>query len=280
VLASLESKNGDDALNVSSNSDDTLAVAAMRTFGLSISRNKPFLAIRFHPENELISLMRLEELNLVGSIRIEDTDALIIVDMQNDFMPSGALGVKGGDEIIVPINRLAEEFHRRGNVIVMTQDWHPVGHLSFASSHGMKPYDPYESEGIGPILWPEHCVQGSFGAEFQREVQAKFANAIIRKGYHPTVDSYSTFIENDKTTYTGLSGYLKTLGKQRILLCGLALDYCIYNSARDGSDLGFDVVVPIDLTRAIDSPAGHLSEALDVMVEKQVQFIKSASIIT
>jgi len=144
----------------------------------------------------------------------------------------------------------------------------------------MKPYDPYESEGIGPILWPDHCVQGSFGAEFQPQVQAKFANAVIRKGYHPTVDSYSTFIENDKKTHTGLSGYLKTLGKRRIFLCGLALDYCVYNSAKDGKDLGFDVVVPIDLTRAIGSPPGQLSEALDVMTEKQVQFIKSAHIIT
>ena len=238
------------------------------------------MAIRSHPENEVISLMRLEELNLVGSIRIEDTDALIIVDMQNDFMPSGALGVKGGDEIIVPINRLAEKFHRRGNVIVMTQDWHPAGHLSFASSHGMKPYDPYESEGIGPILWPDHCVQGSLGAEFYPQIQVKFANAIIRKGYHPTVDSYSTFIENDKRTHTGLSGYLKTLGKKRIFLCGLALDYCVYHSAKDGRDLGFEVVVAVDLTKAIDSPPGHLSEALDIMAEKRVQFIKSADIMT
>ena len=224
--------------------------------------------------------MRLEQLNLLESIKMKDTDALIIVDIQNDFMPSGALAVKEGDEIVVPTNRLAEEFHRWDNTIVMTQDWHPAGHLSFATSHGMKPYDPYESEGIGPVLWPDHCVQGSPGAEFHPLVQAKLANAIVRKGYHPNVDSYSTFIENDKKTHTGLSGYLKTLGKKRIFLCGLALDYCVFYSAWDGKDLGFEVVVPIDLTKAIDAPRGHLSEALDTMVEKQVQFIRSTGIVT
>jgi nicotinamidase/pyrazinamidase len=222
--------------------------------------------------------MRLAELHLLECIRVNDTDVLIIVDMQNDFMPSGALAVKEGDEIVGPINRLAERFHRQGNLIVMTQDWHPLGHLSFASSHGMKPYDPYESEGIGPILWPDHCVQGSTGAEFHPEIQAKFANAIIRKGYHATVDSYSTFIENDKKTPTGLSGYLETLGKKRIFLCGLALDYCVYYSALDGRDLGFEVFVIIDLARAIDSPKGRLSEALDSMARRHVQFVRSTDI--
>jgi nicotinamidase/pyrazinamidase len=224
--------------------------------------------------------MRLAELRLLECIRVNDTDVLIIVDMQNDFMPSGALAVKEGDEIVAPTNRLAERFHRQGNLIVMTQDWHPPGHLSFASSHGMKPYDPYESEGIGPILWPDHCVQGSAGAEFHPEIQAKFANAIIRKGYHATVDSYSTFVENDKKTPTGLSGYLGTLGKKRIFLCGLALDYCVYHSALDGRDLRFEVFVIIDLARAIDSPKGRLSEALDSMARRHVQFVRSTDIMT
>ena len=224
--------------------------------------------------------MQLGELHLLEGIRLDDTDALIIVDMQNDFMPYGALAVKGGDKIVGPINRLSELFHRQGNLIVMTQDWHPLGHLSFASSHGMKPYDPYESEGIGPILWPDHCVQGSSGAEFHPKMQAKFANAIIRKGYRATVDSYSTFIENDKKTPTGLSGYLRTLGKKRIFLCGLALDYCVYYSACDGRDLGFDVLVLIDLARAIDSPRGRLSEALDNMAGRHVRFVRSTEIVT
>mgnify|MGYP001117270885 CR=1 FL=1 len=224
--------------------------------------------------------MKLEELRLVPSVKVKDVDVLIIVDIQNDFMPSGALGVKEGDEIIAPMNDLAEKFHHWDNTIVMTQDWHPPGHLSFASSHNMRPFDPYESEGIGPVLWPDHCVQGTLGAEFHPDIEGKLANAIIRKGYHPTVDSYSTFIENDKKTHTGLSGYLKALGKKRIFLCGLALDYCVYYSATDGIDLGFEVVVPVDLTKAIDSPPGHLSNALDTMVKKGVQFTRSENIIT
>jgi nicotinamidase/pyrazinamidase len=222
--------------------------------------------------------MQPKELDFARNLRIRDTDALIIVDIQNDFMPSGALAVEKGDEIIAPINHLAEKFHRHGNTVVMTQDWHPEGHLSFASSHGMKPYDLYESDGIGPVLWPDHCVQGLFGAEFHPNIQVRFANAIIRKGYHLTVDSYSAFIENDKKTRTGLSGYLQTLGKKRVFLCGLALDYCVYYSAKDGRDLGFQVVAAIDLTKAIDSPPGHLSDALDMMVKKQVQFVRSSDI--
>ena len=217
---------------------------------------------------------------MVKSLSVQDTDGLIIVDIQNDFMPSGALGVKGGDEIIAPVNALAGRFRCRGITIVMTQDWHPAGHLSFASSYGMKPYDSYESEGIGPVLWPDHCVQGSFGAEFHPRVEVKLANAIVRKGYHPKVDSYSTFIENDKKTHTGLAGYLSTLGTRRIFLCGLALDYCVYHSAIDGKNLGFDVVVPLDLTKAIDWPPNHFSDALSVMVENGVQFIRSSNIRT
>ena len=224
--------------------------------------------------------MELDELNFAKNIRVKDTDALIIVDIQNDFMPSGALAVKGGDEIVTPINHLAQRFHRLDSLVVMTQDWHPPNHLSFASAHGMKPYSLYESEGIGPVLWPDHCIQGTKGAGFHPQVQARLAKAIIRKGYHVAVDSYSTFIENDKKTHTGLSGYLTALGKKRVFLCGLALDYCVYHSAVDGRSLGFDVVVPIDLTRAIDSPPGRLAEALETMTEKQVEFVRSADIVT
>jgi nicotinamidase/pyrazinamidase len=144
----------------------------------------------------------------------------------------------------------------------------------------MKPYDLYESKGIGPVLWPDHCVQGSIGAEFHPDAQTKFANAIIRKGYHVAVDSYSAFVENDKKTPTGLFGYLRTLGTKRIFLCGLALDYCVYHSALDARALGFDVVVPIDLSKAIDSPPDRLSEALKGMAEKEVQFTRSTEIAT
>ncbi len=206
-------------------------------------------------------------------------DALVVVDIQNDFMPDGALGVKGGDEIIEPINLFSERFRSSGNVVILTQDWHPPGHLSFASSHKKKPYEPYESEGIGPILWPDHCVQGSNGAKFHDKLDERYANAIIRKGYHPTVDSYSAFIENDGKTYTGLSGYLKSLGKERVFICGLALDYCVYYSAIDGRNSGFEIVVLIDLSKAIDSPPGHLSEALEHMIKIGVDFIKSEDIV-
>ncbi len=224
--------------------------------------------------------LKVEDVDLAPRVKIRPTDALVIVDMQNDFMPSGALGVKEGDRVVAPINSLAERFHRRDNVIVMTQDWHPPGHFSFGSSHKMKPYDRYESDGVGPILWPDHCVQGSPGSEFHSEIQVKHANAIIRKGYHPKVDSYSTFIENDKRTHTGLSGYLESLGVKRVFLCGLALDYCIYYSAIDGMNLGLEVVVPLDLTRAIDSPPNHLSDAMSIMVKKGVQFTESERILT
>ena len=223
--------------------------------------------------------MKLDELKLFLKIEIKNDDALVIVDIQNDFMPYGALAVKDGDKIIDPINSFAEKFHHSGNIIVMTQDWHPPGHLSFASSHNMRPYDPYESEGVGPILWPDHCVQDTYGAKFHSDIEAKYANAIIRKGYHPTVDSYSTFIENDGKTHTGLSGYLKALGKKRVFLCGLALDYCVYYSAKDGRNLGFEIVVPIDLSKAINSPPGHLSNALDTMVKMGVKFIRSKDIV-
>jgi len=222
--------------------------------------------------------MRIEELELVPEVRVTDKDALIIVDLQNDFIPSGALAVNHGDEIIEPINSLAEKFHDRGNIIVMTQDWHPPRHLSFASSHDKKPFEPYKSEGIGPVLWPDHCVQGSRGAKFHPDVETRFAKAIIRKGYNPKVDSYSVFIENDMKTYTGASGYLKTLGRTRIFICGLALDYCVHYSAKDGRNLGFEIVIPVDLSKAIGSPKDHLSNALDLMVKKGVRFVKSENI--
>ncbi|WP_455277928.1 bifunctional nicotinamidase/pyrazinamidase [[Eubacterium] cellulosolvens] len=250
-----------------------VAVGVAATYGVTtlIKKSSPTSTI----ENELA----ISDLELVSKIELRKEDSLIIVDMQNDFLPNGALSVIGGDEIISPINSLAKRFRNHGNSIVMTQDWHPPGHLSFASSHNKNPFEPFESEGIGPVLWPDHCVQGSRGAEFHPDIEERFANAIIRKGFHPNVDSYSTFIENDMKTYTGLSGLLNTLGIKRAFLCGLALDYCVYYSAIDGRNLGFDVVVPIDLSKAIDSPPGHLSNALQKMIDEGVQFVKSDNIV-
>lgn len=249
-----------------------VAVGVAATYGVTAMMQKS------NTDSTNVDMLTISDLELVSKIELRKEDSLIIVDMQNDFLPSGALPVNAGDEIISPINSLAEKFHNHGNTIVMTQDWHPPGHLSFASSHNKEPFEPFESEGIGPVLWPDHCVQGSKGAEFHPDIETKFANAIIRKGFRPNVDSYSTFIENDMKTHTGLSGLLNTLGIKRIFLCGLALDYCVYYSAIDGRNLGFDVVVPIDLSKAIDSPPGHLSNALQKMMDEGVQFVKSDNI--
>ncbi|MDD1779523.1 MAG: isochorismatase family protein [Candidatus Helarchaeota archaeon] len=173
--------------------------------------------------------MNISGLNLEKKVNILPSDALIIVDMQNDFIPGGALAVKGGHEIIQGINQVAEIFKRRGARIILTQDWHLPNHKSFASAHpGKKPFDAYSTVGIGPVLWPDHCVQGEKGAEFSKQLNTKLADAIIRKGMNPEIDSYSTFLENDKKSETGLSGYLKSLRISRFFFCGRALDYCVY----------------------------------------------------
>ena len=250
-----------------------VAIGVAATYGATTMIEKPT------PPSTNFNNLTIGNLDLVSKIELKKEDSLIIVDMQNDFLPNGALPVKDGDEIISPINTLAERFHKKGNVITMTQDWHPPGHLSFASSHNKEPFEPFESEGIGPVLWPDHCVQDSKGAEFHPDVEERFAKAIIRKGFRQNIDSYSTFIENDMKTYTGLSGFLNTLGIKRVFLCGLALDYCVYYSAIDGRNLGFDVVLPIDLSRAIDSPAGHLSNALQKMKDEGIQFVNSDNIV-
>ena len=177
------------------------------------------------------------------------THALIVIDVQNDFCPGGALEVPQGDEILRGINALMSEF----DAVVLTQDWHPAGHSSFASSH--KNNTPYEilTMRYGPqVLWPDHCIQGSIGAQFHPELQADRADLIIRKGYSPDIDSYSAFFENDHRTPTGLEGYLRTRGIERLTMVGLALDFCVNFSAVDAAKLGFDVTVDLAATRAID----------------------------
>lgn len=220
--------------------------------------------------------MNISAVNLEKKVSISPQDALIIVDIQNDFIPGGALAVKGGDEIIQGINQVAAIFKRKGARTILTQDWHPPGHKSFASAHpGKKAFEAFSTVGIGPVLWPDHCVQGEKGAEFSKALNTKLADAIIRKGMNPEIDSYSTFIENDKKSETGLSGYLKSLRISRFFICGLALDYCVYYSALDGKSLGFEVYVLIDLTRGIDDPPGKVQTALRTMTEKGIKFIKS-----
>ena len=187
--------------------------------------------------------------------------ALIVIDVQNDFCPGGALAVPGGDEIVGGINALMTEFEVR----VLTQDWHPAGHSSFASSHDGK--SPYEVIGMpyGPqVLWPDHCVQGSKGAAFHPGLKTDPADLIVRKGFRSEIDSYSAFYENDHTTPTGLEGYLRTRGVTGLTMVGLATDFCVHYSAVDAAKLGFTVTVREDLCRAIDLD-GSLVAARDAM---------------
>ncbi|NDV53284.1 MULTISPECIES: bifunctional nicotinamidase/pyrazinamidase [unclassified Salipiger] len=183
--------------------------------------------------------------------------ALIVIDVQTDFCPGGALAVPGGDEIVAPINALMDE----ADAVVLTQDWHPAGHSSFASAHpGKAPYDLTEMPYGAQVLWPDHCVIGSPGAAFHPALNTDRADLIIRKGYNPAIDSYSAFFENDRRTPTGLEGYLRTRGVERLTLVGLATDFCVTYSALDAAKLDFAVTVREDLCRAIDLD-GSLSAA-------------------
>ena len=178
-----------------------------------------------------------------------DTDVLIVVDLQNDFCPGGALAVPRGDEVLPIINRLAARFRH----VVLTQDWHPRGHLSFASSHpGKQPFETI-SVSYGPqVLWPDHCVQSTQGAEFHDALDIPHAGLVLRKGMNRTIDSYSAFFENDHKTPTGLVGYLRDRGLTRVFLAGLAFDFCVRYSAEDARRSGFDVFVIDDACRGID----------------------------
>ena len=177
------------------------------------------------------------------------TQALIVIDVQNDFCPGGALAVPGGDQIVPGINALIDAH----DTVVLTQDWHPAGHSSFASSHAGKAPMELVDMPYGPqVLWPDHCVQGSDGAAFHKDLNTTRADLIIRKGYNPAIDSYSAFFENDQTTPTGLEGYLRTRGITDLVMVGLATDFCVNFSAVDAAKLGFAVTVRQDLCRAID----------------------------
>ena len=177
------------------------------------------------------------------------TTALIIVDMQNDFLPGGALAVAGGDIIIPEINRLAIEY----DLVVATQDWHPHNHGSFASQHeGARPFDMGQLGGMPQVMWPDHCVQGSFGADLSRELDQERVEAIFRKGMNPEIDSYSAFFDNGKLKATGLEGYLRGSGVTEVHICGLAADYCVWYTAKDAIELGFEAVIMVDAVKAIN----------------------------
>jgi nicotinamidase/pyrazinamidase len=182
-------------------------------------------------------------------VEITSFSVLIVIDVQNDFCPGGALAVPDGDALIAPILRVAERFEH----VVLTQDWHTPDHASFASVHAGK--TPFEQIELGygmQTLWPDHCVQGTRGAEFHPALQLAKAELILRKGFRREVDSYSAFFENDRTTATGLAGYLRERGLRRVFLAGLAYDYCVGYSALDARRLGFEAVVLRDACRAID----------------------------
>jgi len=187
--------------------------------------------------------------------------ALIVIDVQNDFCPGGALAVAGGDQIVPGINALMTDF----DAVILTQDWHPAGHSSFASSHpGQDPMTLIDMPYGPQVLWPDHCIQGSTGADFHADLDQNAADLIIRKGYNPAIDSYSAFFENDHKTPTGLEGYLRTRGIDTLTMVGLALDFCVNYSAVDAAKLGFDVTVDANLCRAIDFD-GSLASALEGM---------------
>jgi nicotinamidase/pyrazinamidase len=176
-------------------------------------------------------------------------DVLIVIDVQNDFCPGGALPVPHGDEVILPIHRIAQRFEH----LVLTQDWHPPDHSSFASAHaGKKPFEAIERAHGMHTLWPRHCVQGMRGAEFHPALQLPQAELILRKGFRPHIDSYSAFFENDRSTPTGLAGYLRERGLNRVFLAGLAYDYCVGYSALDARRLGLQAFILRDACRAID----------------------------
>ena len=200
-------------------------------------------------------------------MQIQPDDLLLVIDVQNDFCPDGALAVGEGDAVVPDINRLAERFDH----VVLTQDWHPAGHSSFASSHpGSAPFETIAMPYGPQTLWPDHCVQGTPGAAFHSELLTNRAQLVIRKGFRGAIDSYSAFYENDRRTPTGLAGYLRERGLKRVFLAGLATDYCVYYSAVDARREGFDAIVVENGCRAIDL-AGSLAAAWAGMAEAGVR---------
>jgi nicotinamidase/pyrazinamidase len=190
-----------------------------------------------------------------------DREVLIIVDVQRDFCPGGSLAVPDGDVIVPLVNNLARRFPH----IVLTQDWHPPGHSSFASAHpGHQPFETIDVAYGEQTLWPDHCVQGTDGAAFHPGLDLPQVELIIRKGYHPGIDSYSAFRENDRQTLTGLAGYLRERGFERVTLCGLATDYCVFFSAIDAREVGFATTVELAACRGIDLD-GSLARAMTAM---------------
>ena len=206
---------------------------------------------------------------------ISPRTALLVIDVQNDFIPGGQLAVPEGDLIVPLINRLAGQFKQ----VIIAQDWHPAGHTSFASSHpGRQPYDVIQLPYGEQTLWPDHCIQGSHGAEFHSGLDLPHAQLIIRKGCNPDIDSYSAFLEADRVTTTGLAGYLKERGIDTVYMVGLALDFCVMFSALDARAAGFNAFVVLDACRAIDLN-GSLATAIERMQVTGVGLIQSTELL-
>jgi nicotinamidase/pyrazinamidase len=212
---------------------------------------------------------------MTDRIEVSENDILLVVDVQNDFCPEGALAVARGDEVVPTVNRLAARFPH----VVLTQDWHPAGHQSFASTHpGRRPFDVIEVSYGPQILWPDHCVQGTPGAEFRADLAIPHAELVLRKGYHRAIDSYSAFYENDHRTPTGLSAYLRERGFGRVFVAGLALDFCVRFSAEDAHRERFDVVVVQDACRPIDVD-GSLAAARASFAALNLVCVNTSSIV-
>mgnify|MGYP006278894239 CR=1 FL=1 len=204
-----------------------------------------------------------------------DKNALIIIDVQNDFCEGGSLAVEDSNAIIPIINKISDKFHN----VVATQDWHPENHMSFASNHeGKEPYDEIEIEGRQQTLWPDHCVRGTKGAEFHPDLNTRPVELIIRKATEIDKDSYSAFRENDKETITGLDGYLKRLDVENLFLAGLATDVCVLFTAQDAIELGFHTFLIEDATRGVDRPKGNVEKAKNNMREIGVNLLQSSDL--
>ena len=206
-----------------------------------------------------------------GNIAVDDKSVLIVVDVQNCFLPGGSLAVKDGDQVVPIINRIAKKFAH----VVLTQDWHTPGHVSFASAHsGKAPFEVIKLPYGDQVLWPDHCVQGTPGAEISKDIAIPHAELIVRKGFNKNVDSYSAFVEADQKTPTGLAGYLKERGLVRVFVAGLATDFCVAWTAMDARRVGFETFVLDDASRGIDN-RGSLAAAWAAMDKAGVKKIKS-----
>ena len=228
---------------------------------------------------------------IYGMILNATQTLLLEIDVQNDFCPAytlaqgecsgGALAIQHGDEVIPALNELAAALAAKGGWVAATQDWHSPGHISFASSHsGKKPADIIDTDNVkGQVLWPDHCVQGTRGADFHEKLDTKPAGLIIRKGFRKNLDSYSAFFENDRKTSTGLEGWIRSLGITTVIMGGLATDYCVFYSAMDCKRLGFTTIVASDAVRGVGIPEGSVENAIKTMKDFGIVFAASKELL-